>query len=299
MLLERAARRVGERVRYFVFSFVTSLMVLAVMYSFLMNVVHPNTQRASADLRQVGEDAFAPSAKDALTVLFMGAENARTPPGSYLLARFDPAQGMVAVSAMPGNMQVYNGSARESLAEVFAFGGVRYTIDLIEKTLGIPIDRYVRLTPESFVAAAGVIGSVMFSLPEPLTIEQDGALTELMEGVQLIDGRRAVQLLRHDFPGSTEALDMLESIAAEIINQRRDVILSTMINSIFERIVNTVDTDISYADYIDRLPAAQYLARLPQDVARVVSFSGIQDTEAGFIVPADTFIAEVRRYFGG
>ena len=275
-----------ERVRYFLFSFMTSLMVLAVMYAFLMNVVHPNVVRTSAPRSQVIEEAFTPGQSDSLTVLFMGAQNARTPPGSYLLARFNPAQGMVAITAMPGNMQVDNNGVTQSLSDVFAFGGVLYTRERISSTLGIPIDRHVRLTPESFVIAAGAIGGVEFSLPEALTIWQDGTMFEFREGLQLLDGRRTVQLLRNT------NIAMQNRIAAEIINQRRDVVLSTMIDAVFERVINAVDSDISYADYIERLPAAQYLARLPGDVVQVVSFV---DTE-GF--PADTFIAEVKRYFG-
>jgi len=203
---------------------------------------------------------------------------------------------MVAIAAMPGNMQVYNNGGRESLAEVFAFGGVGYTCDLIAKTLEVPIDRYVRLTPESFISVAAVIGSVEFTLPEALTILQDGTAFEFREGLQLLDGRKAVQLLQHTLPGRAERLDMTTRLAAEIINQRRDVVLSTMVNNIFERIINVVDSDISYADYIDRLPAAQHLARLPGDVVRVVSFGGVE--EDGLVIPADTFIAETRRYFG-
>jgi hypothetical protein len=197
---------------------------------------------------------------------------------------------------MPGNMQVYNNGAPESLEEVFAFGGVMYTRDLISKTLEVPIDRHVRLTPESFVIAAAAIGGVEFSLPGALTIEQNGAMLEFREGVQLLDGRRAAQLLRHVFPDRADSLDMLTRFTAEVINQRRDVILSTMINGIFERVINAVDSDISYADYIERLPAAQHLARLPGDVVRAVSFTGVE--ENGYFIPADTFIAEVKKYFG-
>jgi anionic cell wall polymer biosynthesis LytR-Cps2A-Psr (LCP) family protein len=271
-------------------------MILAVMYSFLMNVVHPNAVRTNAPRPQHQEEAFVPRQDDSLTVLFMGAQSARTPPGSYLLARFDPAQDMVAIAAMPGNMRVYNNGAPESLAEVFAFGGARYTLDLISQTLEIPIDRYVRLTPGSFIIAAAAIGGVEFSLPGPLMIEQDGAMLELREGLQLLDGRRAVQLLRHAFPSRDEGIDMQNRLVAEIINQRRDVVLSTMINSVFERVINAIDSDISYSDYVGRLPAAQYLARLPGDVVRVVSFAGVEDD--GIFVPADTFIAEMKRYFG-
>jgi hypothetical protein len=198
---------------------------------------------------------------------------------------------------MPGNMQVLNEGREESLAEVFSFGGVRYTLDLIESTLEVPIDRYVRLTPESFITAAAVIGGVEFTLSEPLTIVQDGAVIELREGTQLVDGRRAVQLLRHTFPGRGESLDMLIRLTAEIVNQRRDVILSTMAGSVFERVINAADSDISYADYINRLPAAQYLARLPGNVVSEVPFGGVE--EDGRFIPADTFIAAVRKYFGG
>jgi anionic cell wall polymer biosynthesis LytR-Cps2A-Psr (LCP) family protein len=286
----------GERVRYFLFSFVMALLMWSVLYSFLLNVVHPGTMNTTAAARpEPHREAFIPEAHHAITVLFMGAGGSHAPPGSYLLARFDPAQGVIALAALPGNMVVQNEGRPETLAEVFAFGGVRYTREIIEKTLGVPIDRHVRLTPESFVNAAAAIGGVEYNLPEALIITQDGTALELREGLQLLDGRRAVQILRHSYPTRTQGLEALTKLTAEIVNQRRDVMLSTMLDSIFERVINAVDSDISYTDYSDRKQAGEYLARLPGGIAHVVSFAGAE--ENGHIIPADTFVAELRRYF--
>ena len=285
--------------RWILFSFMAALLLWMMLYSFLVSIVHPRSGYIAAVSPQEYTErfrGFSPEPRDAITVLFMGVEGLRAPPDVYLLARFDPAQGTVALTAIPGNMQVLNEGRPESLAQVYTFGGVQYTRDLLAAELGIGIDRFVRLTPESFVASASVIGSVQFSLPEAITVIQDGVSLELREGLQLLDGRRALQVLRHRYGDGGQRLDVLARLSAEIIEQRRDVVLSAVIDNIFERIINIIDSDISYADYIVRKPAAEYFARLPGPVTHIVAFSGVR--EEGRIIAADTYIAQVRRYFG-
>ena len=289
----------GNSARLLLLSFMTALLLWLMLYSFLANIVHPGTGYVAAARPQEYAEPFSefsPDPRDAITVLFMGVENLRTPPDVYLLARFDPAQRMVILTAIPGNMQVLNEGRPESLAQVYAFGGVHYTRDLLEKELGISIDRFVRFTPESFVASAAVIGSVQFSLPEDITVVQDGVSLELREGIQLLDGRRALQVIRHRYGDGGQRLGVLTRLSAEIIEQRRDVVLSAVIDYIFERIINIIDSDITYADYVIRRPAAEYFAGLPGPVTHIVAFSGVG--EEGRIVAADTYIAQIRRYFG-
>ena len=277
-------------------SFVAALLLWSVLYSFLANAVHPRTEITAAAVSREYIEVFSPSEQDAITVLFMGVEALRTPPDAYLLARFDPAQGIVALTALPGNMQVHNEGRQESLAQVYAFGGAQYTRSLLARELDITIDRFVRLTPESFVGAAAAIGSIEFSLPEAMTVVQDGVSLELLPGLQLLDGRRTLQVIQHRYGDGARRLDMLTRLAAAIIEQRRDVIVSAVIDHIFERIINIIDSDISYADYIALRPAGEYFAELPGPVTHIVAFSGTG--EDGRIVASDTYVAQVRRYFG-
>jgi len=283
-------------IKWVLLSFVCALLLWGMLYSFLLNIVHPNTRYAAAMPIREYIEPLLPTSHDAITILFMGADNRRSPPSTYLLVRFDPANGTAVLTAIPGNMQVLNEGRPESLSQVYTFGGAVFTRNLLAAELGIDIDRFVRLTPESFIASAAAIGMVEFSLPTTITILQDGVSIELGAGRHLLDGRRTLQILMHRFGDESQRLSITASLAAEIIEQRRDVVLSAVIDNIFERIINIVDSDISYADYIHHKPASEYFARLPGPVTHIIDFSGTRDGDR--VAAADTYIAQVRRYFG-
>ena len=286
----------GARTRYFLFSFSLAFCAWSMLYLFLAYVVHPSTEQALAAPTDVREPAYLPAQGDSLTVLFMGTQSLAEPPTAYVLARFDPANGRVAICALPGNLTADHNGSPESLGEVYAYGGGTYTREVLAKTLGVPIDRQVRLTPDSFTACAQAVGSVELNLPEALRAVQDGTIVEFAEGLQLLDGKRALQILRFGYSVQAQSLNVLASFAAAAVEQRRDVILSTLADKVFEQIVNHADTDISYTDYIDRKSAAVYFAQLPGPVTKIIPLSG--RTENGRYLVSDTFLAELTQYFG-
>jgi anionic cell wall polymer biosynthesis LytR-Cps2A-Psr (LCP) family protein len=287
--------RRGLRARYFLLSFAAAFFLWSVLYLLLAASARPDTAATAVNPVADLEDPYRPGPGDALTVLFMGMPGLRDTPGAYLLARFDPAGGRVAIAALPPHMQVLHSGKPESLTEVYAYGGVLYTRELLAKSLGITIDRYVRLTPEGFLRCAEAIGSVEHFLPAPLRLERDGARLELDRGLQLLDGNKALLLLRHAYGSTEERLSAQASLAAALTEQRRDVILSTLAESIFGEVINRIDSDISYTDYLERKAAGDYFARLPGPVTKIIAMSGSE--QDGLYQASDTFIAELRRYF--
>jgi len=283
--------------RYFMLSFVTALLVWTILYMFLVYVVHPQTLGTAHTVSTVStEEPYSPSAKDAITILFMGSLQHGDAPNAYLLARFDPTAGQVTLAALPANAAFINTGHTESLAEIYNYGGSRYTQELIAKTLGISIDCYVRLTPQSFLVAMQAIGSMEYNLPHTLNVLQDGALFELTQGTQLLDSRKTLQILSYPYQTAEAQTNAITDLVAELILQRRDIALSSMAESVFTTIVNKIDSDISYTDYLNRKEATIYFALLDTAAVKQITLAG--QTEAGLYHLSDTFIAEIRACFG-
>ena len=288
--------------RYFFLSFAVAFLVLSLVFWVLMQLVHPRQAQALAEAAQTGnaEPAYVPTAQDALTVLFIGMQNVGTGnAGTYVLARFDPAGGRVPIVSFPAETLVQNGTRQQTLAEVYKYGGAEHTRRCLAQTLGIAIDRYVRMDVNAFIACAAAIGSVEYDLPQPLTIGEGGMRVVMQQGRQLLDGKKVADMIRYDRyeGGELTRCEQTTALAAAIVNQRMDIALSTVIDSIFSKIVNAVDTNISYPDYDSRKQAAAFLARLGQEPAVALAVSGQFNEDETQYTLTDTFTAMLTQYF--
>lgn len=280
--------------RYFFLSFSFAFLVLSLTFLFLMSVVNPKASRPSTPEPETGgTSVYVPTEDDALSVLFIGTYSEESPPGTFILARFDPARGKVPIIVFPPQTAVKNSGKTESLFEVSKYGGADYTRNTLAETLGIPIDRYVSIRLDSFISGAAAIGSVEYELTEPVTITRSGAPVTFNRGKQLLDGQKVADVIRYgDYPGGElQRCRISGELTAAIINQRMDVCRSTVIDNIFEKLINLINTDISYHDYYNRKNAAEFLARFCEDPAVPIAVSGEWSEDKKLYILSDTFIA--------
>ncbi len=285
--------------RYFFLAFSVAFFVLSLMFLSLMNIVHPKapeslTRVPDADVPAV----YAPTESDALSVLFIGVEKENSTTGTFILAKFDPARGKVPITVFPPQTAVQNGDKIETLAEVYEFGGAEYTKKALAASLGIPIDRYMRIRLDAFIISAAAVGTVEYDLNEPITISRGGASVTLNQGKQLLDGQKAADVISYSYPdGELHRCKVAADLTAQIVNQRMDICLSTVVDSVFEKIINLVSTDISYTDYYNRKHAAEFLAQVGENPATPIDVAGFWSDDKRLYTLADTFLAKMTQVF--
>lgn len=276
------------KVKYFALAFALSFFVFSVALLTLLNTARPQNRAAPA-LQETEEPGYTPKKADALTVLFVGGDASEAT--SFLLARFDPENGRVPLTVFPADTAVINAGKTESLADVYRFGGAGYVRDRLALALGAPIDRYVQLRESAFVACASAIGTVEFELAEQVSVTRNGVTHTLAQGKQLLDGQKAADIIGGYPGGALERCRATGELAAAIINQRRDICSSVAFDSVFEKLINLINTDISTLDFYDRRDAADYMAKLPDGIAMPISVSGSYSPEDGLFHLSDTFLA--------
>lgn len=290
-----------QKYRYFFLSFALALLTLSGLFALMMQALRPS---ASAPyVREPALDgqttAYLPAADDSLTCLFIGADNAGENASTFILVRFDPANGKVPVVVFPPQTAVNNNGKIEPLAEVYRYGGAVYTREALAAALGVGIDRYARVQKDAFIAAANLVGTVEFELSDGVTLDRADMRMTLNPGKQLLDGSQAAEIIGHEgyAGGERERCLVTANVTAAIINQRMDICLSTVVDSVFEKIVNTITTDITSPDYYNRKPAAEYLARMKSDPAYVIEAAGSYDKSGKLFTLSDTFLARLARDF--
>jgi len=285
--------------RHFFLAFALAFFALSLSFLFLMTTVHPSTPKSLEVEELTPHIPYMPTGQDALTVLFIGSQTGAVEAGGFILVRFDPVGGAVPVVVFPPQTLVENGDKREALSQVYRYGGADYTRKALEKTLGVTIHRYVRMQPEAFLACADLIGSVEFDLPADLPVQRGNMHVVLSAGPQLLDGQKVLDIITC---GGAEEDELAQyrltgDLVAAIVNQRMDVVQSTLIDKIFGVVINLIDTDISFLDYDNRKEAALYMAEQSRDPAYPLPVAGqMEDGGAGFTL-SDTFIVQVVQAF--
>ena len=287
------------KAKYFALSFCASFFVWSLLFLFLITTTHPDAAGVAPSAGLAFEPVYQPEEADALTLLLFGTERPDSVADAFLLLRFDPLRGEVSVAAFPPQTVLLHGSREETLSDAYRYGGAAYTREALSTYLGVPIDRYARISLAGFITAAAAVGTVEYELSEDLLLNDGDLAVTLHAGAQLLDGRMVAALIRNpDYPcGESQRGMITAELVCAVINQRIDVVNSTLSDKIFETVINLVDTDISYSDYEQRLSAARHMAARSGPVARPIPLQGQFSQGNTRYTLADTALAGLARRF--
>ncbi|VEF49627.1 membrane bound transcriptional regulator [Bacillus freudenreichii] len=160
--------------------------------------------RGKSDLRDKNVDPHI----DNVSILFIGidesekrgfAENARS--DALMLATLNEKEKSVKLLTIPRDSYVYIKEVgyNTKINHAHSYGGPRATIETVEDLLEIPVDYYVRLDFEAFMAVVDALGGIDVDVPyafsEQNSRDKAGAIS-LEAGWQKLDGEEALALAR-------------------------------------------------------------------------------------------------------
>lgn len=297
--------------RSFFLSFSICLLVLCSLTAFFVlsggSILSGETEpvQGSAEVpypTSSSAEASSLSAKeeDCLTVLFMGVKDSDSVSNTYLLARFDPVRGRIPVVSLPPQTMVVRPDGDPTphpLWETYRYGGRSLAVKALSNTLGVPIDRYVVIDWKSFQQAAEWIGPVQYALRYALNYQDEERSIRLTQGLQLVDGQKALDIVTYPSyaGGETTRSEITAELAVKIIGDKLSLASSPAAESLFKKIVNRVETDITYRDFETRRAAAAAMSgkdaviQLPLD-------GGWPNTKEYRL--SQNFLRQIQTYFG-
>lgn len=288
--------------KYFVLGFLAAFLVLAVGFLFLISAsqtpVSPRAE-AVAEMDAAPPPQYQPSEDDALTLVVFGTQRANNVASTFILLRFDPVRGDIGVAVLPPGTVISNEDEGETLAHAFSFGGAIYTRDMLAGFLDIPIDRFARISVANFITAAAAVGSIEFDIAQELTIHDGNLPVTLSAGRHLLDGRQIAALIQYEnYPGGEmQRADITAQLVSAAINQRIDIVDSTLADRIFETVINLVDTDITFADFERRRNAARMMSGAGGEIARILTLQGQFSPDGARFILSDTAKASIALMF--
>lgn len=118
---------------------------------------------------------------------------------TLLLAVFDPGRDRISVLSIPRDTRAHiPGVGTMKINAAYAFGGPGLTIRTVEELLGVRVDYYVKLGPQSFVKLVDAIGGVEVDVEKDMkyTDTWAGLYIDLKKGRQVLNGRQAEGYIR-------------------------------------------------------------------------------------------------------
>lgn len=114
--------------------------------------------------------------------------------------------------------------AKDKINSLYSDSGVESTIIAVEELTGIDIDYYITVRTEMLVEIVDIIGGVEFEVPMDMYYNDStqGFYINLKKGKQIIDGKKAEQLLRfrHNDDGSSYSYEYGDNDFGRMRTQR-------------------------------------------------------------------------------
>ena len=296
--------------RSFFLSFSICLLVLCSVTAFFVlsggNILSGEAEpvQGSAEVPYPVSGSAVPSLSaqeaDCLTVLFMGVKDSDSVSNTYLLARFDPVRGRIPVVSLPPQTMVVRpdgDSTPHPLWETYRYGGRSLAVKALSNTLGVPIDRYVVIDQKSFQQAAEWLGPVQYALRYALNYQDEERSIRLSQGLQLVDGQKALDIVTYPSyaGGETTRSEIMAELAVKIIGDKLSLASSPAAESLFKKIVNRVETDITYMDFETRRAAAAAMSG--KDAAIQLPLDGGWPNTKEYRL-SQNFLQQIQTYFG-
>ncbi len=174
----------------------------------------------------------------------------------FVLIRLDAPRGRVTVAALPG--QTLLSQDNVTLAQCYAEAGPARAAALLKESLGIQVDRYLALTPQSLAQAMNAVGTARVNLTSLLT-EAERTAAGLSGPVQeFVPGTALEFVADQQLPGHRLAA-LRGAVWEAFIRQNLDL-LPTAVPQGLRQVSSSLLTDFSALDLYTLADTLEFLA---------------------------------------
>ena len=252
-----------------------SALIVAVFIGFRLMVSPPEQTQGPQTVpigNQTGENGTGQEDENALVrrdlvynVLLAATDNGSTRTDTMMVMSYDIPNQKVGVISIPRDTLVDRESGSPKL--VYGSGGVEQRVKDISDMLGVPIDYYIKVDINGFIALVDYVDGIDFYVP--CDMDYDDSYQDLYihytEGMQHLNGQQAMEVARfrknNDGSGYTDVgrtetqQQLLVALAKKVLSWGN----LTRINGFVEIFNEYVDTDLSLNDMLYFASQAIYL----------------------------------------
>jgi LCP family protein required for cell wall assembly len=237
--------------------------------------LHDKKERSLEDLWQTG---FQYQVARPVNVLVMGidrvpgaAENSKAifdgRSDTMLLLRLDPNDDSVKLLSIPRDTQVdIPGIGVTKINDANVEGGPKLAATTVSSTLnGVQIDRYVRVSTESFRELVDLLGGVEVNVPKPMsyTDQTQKLKINLSPGLQTLNGDQAEQFarFRHDDYGDIGRVQRQQMLMRALLKRLTNPMVIPRLPGLISTMQKYIDTNLSTEEMLALVGAGRKLSQ--------------------------------------
>jgi polyisoprenyl-teichoic acid--peptidoglycan teichoic acid transferase len=222
---------------------------------------------------------------DPVSILFLGLDSrdgdlkGRT--DAMILATFNPDNNSIKMVNIPrdSRVELKGRGTIDKINHAHAFGGLDMTIATVEHLLNIPVDYFVSINFDAFMAIVDELGGITVNSPRTFTEKDNatyGSIT-IQQGEQRLNGQEAlayVRMRKSDPRGDFGRGERQKEVIEAIINEAASIHSITRFGPVMDALGSNIKTNLSFNN-IMRMHA--YASEL--DSIESLKFEGVDFTE--------------------
>jgi len=249
------------------------------------------------------EDAGAkPKDEKPFNVLLLGGDEVYNNTDTIILANFNPSPLRVSLLSIPRDTKVIINGVTRKINFAYPKGGGALAMETVEKLLNVRIKYYVFIDIEAFRKIVDLLGGVEFYVPMDMYYEDpgQGLHINLKKGYQLLDGRKAEQLVRFR-SGYRDAdisrIKVQQDFIRAFIKQKLNIKYLPKIKEAAEVIFGNVETNMPLSEALNLIT---YLGEFDNDNIKIMTLPGYvsEKTPGWYFIPyKNNTKAIIQKYF--
>ena len=248
----------------------TGIPVLAILITILSYGVHLYTKAEKAvddSYEEIGrenetsdlrEEAVDP-VEDNVSILIIGIDESEERDNysplsdTLMLATFNKEDSNVKLLSIPRDSRVFVPEVgyHTKINHAHSYGGVKATIETVEKFMEVPVDYYVKVNFNAFIEVVDAVGGINYDVPfemsEINTKGQENSI-HIEEGYQRLDGEKALALARSrkydsDIQRGERQQEIIKIIADKVTSGSSVLKLDNLIDAIGDNMTTNLTFD--------------------------------------------------------
>lgn len=190
--------------------------------------------------------------------LLVGLDKGASLTDTIMVASYDLDNSKINILSIPRDTRMYVGTRYQKINSAYSISkdgkkkGINGTIEAVSRLTRIPINYYIEFTLTAFRDTIDALGGVEFDVPQDMHYDDDvqGLNIHLKKGYQLLDGKKAEQLIRfRSYPmGDIDRVKVQQGFIKALAEQKLNLGIIENIPELFKTIGDNIKTNLNAGD---------------------------------------------------
>lgn len=193
--------------------------------------------------------------------LIVGVDKKESLTDTIMVATYDMDNDKIDVLSIPRDTRIYVGGRYQKINAAYSIrkngkrNGINGTIEAVSRLTKIPINYYVEFNIPTFRETVDALGGVYFDVPQNMNYDDpgQGLSIHLRKGYQLLDGKKAEQLVRfRSYPmGDIDRTKVQQSFVKALAEQKLNLTIIDKVPELYKTLGKNIRTNLELSDVVN------------------------------------------------